>query len=417
MGYKKIEKCFITRVLPLSMADVTSGFNIATNISSKRELAGLCGLSSGDVRSALKTFCSNGEVEKHFRIMVRHYNGYSFSPYTAAQRAFNTNTCLEYLQGVLTGDPINPSNPSNWETSKTLLQILAKSPIAIKILEKASGGDSATDSDLWRDPIAYSTLPLQFRFSDLNIYVMSPPEYLKVGATKNKEAWLSFMRYAGGLTYAEEEPGKQLRIPNLVQVQRFTMAVLERYQLEKTDINAALRKIGTIGDVSKLLRCYETLMSQQDVGYDDFDKEEESHRDSIFLILFKNPLLQGHVEFKVTKAMKIDFLNVAGANRLQKASTLSGYPNASAVLQIQFGFWDTIENGRRAGKTIDHWIKLPGGPAAQLASYYDGPDVANMRTQGHVSAYLVIIVGSRKILFSRLGANSQLEEFKLAGCS
>jgi hypothetical protein len=80
------------------MADATSGFNIATNISSKRELSGFCGLSSDDVRSALKSFCSNGNVEKHFRIMVRHYNGYSFSPYTTAQRVFNTNTCLEYLQ-------------------------------------------------------------------------------------------------------------------------------------------------------------------------------------------------------------------------------------------------------------------------------------------------------------------------------
>ncbi|RUS12534.1 AAA-ATPase-like domain-containing protein, partial [Endogone sp. FLAS-F59071] len=64
MGHQKITKCFITGVLPLSLADATSGFNIATNVSSKRELAGLCGLSSGDVRSALKTFCSNGEVEK-----------------------------------------------------------------------------------------------------------------------------------------------------------------------------------------------------------------------------------------------------------------------------------------------------------------------------------------------------------------
>lgn len=109
------------------------------------------------------------------------------------------------------------------------------------------------------------------------------------------------MRYAGGLTYAEE-PGKQLQIPNLVQVQRFTMAVLGRYQLEKTDIDAALKEIETIGDISKLLRCYEKLMSQRDVGYDDLDKSEENHRDSVFATLFKNPFLQGHVESKVTKA-------------------------------------------------------------------------------------------------------------------
>ena len=100
MGYQKIEKCFITGVLPVSMADVTSGFNIAMNVSDESNLAGLCGLSYGDVCSALKLCCSNtnGDVEKHFRIMMHHYNGYCFSPYGAAQSVFNTNTCLEYLQ-------------------------------------------------------------------------------------------------------------------------------------------------------------------------------------------------------------------------------------------------------------------------------------------------------------------------------
>ena len=98
IGYQKIMKCFITGVLPLSLADVTSGFNIATNVSNLQELACLCGLSYGDVRSALKLICSNGDVEKHFRIMVRHYNGYCFSQDVATPRVFNTNTCLEYLR-------------------------------------------------------------------------------------------------------------------------------------------------------------------------------------------------------------------------------------------------------------------------------------------------------------------------------
>ncbi|RUS32767.1 hypothetical protein BC938DRAFT_474366 [Jimgerdemannia flammicorona] len=120
------------------------------------------------------------------------------------------------------------------------------------------------------------------------------------------------------------------------------------------------------------------------------------------------------IEFKV---IKIDFLNIAGANRLHKASTLEGYSSADDVLQILFGSWDTIRigNERRAGNSIIHWITLPGGPAAQLASYWNGPHVANMHMQGHVSAYLVVIVGSRKILFSRLDNNGQLGNFNLAG--
>ena len=115
--------------------------------------------------------------------------------------------------------------------------------------------------------------------------------------------------------------------------------------------------------------------------------------------------------------MKIDFLNIVGANRLQKASSLESYLHTHDVLQIPFGHWDAIKigNEKRAGKSINQWIKLPGGPADQLASYWNGNNVANMHMQRHVSAYLVVIVGSRKVLFSHLGNNGHLEDFYLVG--
>src|SRR4051812_2527573 len=72
MGRQMVYKCFITGVLPLSLADVTSGFNIATNVSGDEDLAGLCGLSNGDIRSALKLCLKNQDVKRHFGIMVSH---------------------------------------------------------------------------------------------------------------------------------------------------------------------------------------------------------------------------------------------------------------------------------------------------------------------------------------------------------
>ena len=63
----------------------------------------------------------------------------------------------------------------------------------------------------------------------------------------------------------------------------------------KNGIDAALKEITTTGDISKLLQCYEILMSQHDVGFSDFNKNEEHHHDSIYYMLLKNPLLQGHV--------------------------------------------------------------------------------------------------------------------------
>ncbi|CAG8609006.1 10194_t:CDS:2 [Paraglomus brasilianum] len=238
--------------------------------------------------------------------------------------------------------PINPSNPSNWETSETLFQMLARSPIAIDILEQVGGHNSSLDSNIliWHSPIKYDPF-----------------------------GWLSLMHYAGSLTYAEEEPGKWLKIPNLVQAKCFAMAVLECYQLQKTEIDAALKEIAITGDISKLLQCYETLMSQHDVV---FNKNEEHHHDSIYYTLLRNPLLQGHVEFKVM--------------RLQKASSPESYLHCMMCYKF----------------------RLATGMLSKL-------ETRNEKQAGHVSDYLVVIVGSRKVLFSHLGNNGHLEDFYLVG--
>ncbi|RUP43447.1 AAA-ATPase-like domain-containing protein [Jimgerdemannia flammicorona] len=102
MGSQKIEKCFITGVTPLSMADNTSGFNISRNVSDDPTLSGLCGLSREDVLAALKLrdVCglNDEEVKKRFDEMELYFNGYRFTPVAETPRVYNTNTGLEYLQ-------------------------------------------------------------------------------------------------------------------------------------------------------------------------------------------------------------------------------------------------------------------------------------------------------------------------------
>ncbi|KAI8605118.1 AAA-ATPase-like domain-containing protein, partial [Dissophora ornata] len=101
LGPRAIAKCFITGVSPLSMADHTSGFNVATYVTWREELSGLCGLTAEDVLSALRLpiVCkSEDEVRNHFKIMKDNYDGYNFVEMDNAPHVFNTNTCLEYLE-------------------------------------------------------------------------------------------------------------------------------------------------------------------------------------------------------------------------------------------------------------------------------------------------------------------------------
>ncbi|KFH62496.1 hypothetical protein MVEG_11889 [Podila verticillata NRRL 6337] len=78
-----ISKCYITGVLPQSLVDNTSGFNVAQYVSWESKLAGFCGLTEADVAAvlALEKVCgSTVKAKKHLKIMKDHYNGFNFVP-------------------------------------------------------------------------------------------------------------------------------------------------------------------------------------------------------------------------------------------------------------------------------------------------------------------------------------------------
>src|SRR5271155_3001645 len=115
---------------------------------------------------------------------------------------------------------------------------------------------------------------------------------------ESKPAWLSYMLYLGGLTFA---PNKTLCIPNLVAARRFVKAILERYRIQVCDVTGALQTIVTTGDISNLLGVYKRMMCLRDIGRGDLkNKGEEHHRDSIAYTLLRNPLLHSTTEFEVS---------------------------------------------------------------------------------------------------------------------
>ncbi|RUP43713.1 hypothetical protein BC936DRAFT_136827 [Jimgerdemannia flammicorona] len=418
-GIRQIAKTFITGVTPLSLADQTSGFNIAMNVSNDPLLSGLCGLSREDVLAALnlRDVCgfNDEEVKKHFDEMERYFNGYRFAPNAGIPRVFNTNTSLEYLQTLIykRWTP-SPSYPSNSEVSERTLQLLATSPVITSILEEASR-NLTPDKNIMSFMIPYEKLDNEFRFADL------------MNTKDNVSTWLSFMRYMGGLTYADEMPEKHLQFPNLIALQRLGAAVLNRYDLRESDITGALQKIASTGDISELLACYQRMMSKRDVFFKDFQKSEEHHRDSICYAILKNPILMVHpeerndfvLEAPITgralineiKVVKIDLIDIpcteqqptlAQNDVFLKALTLSKISNVETILNLTFPRYDKIH---KPGGRLRDWITEQ---KAQLEEYWMSTEMEELRIRRrYVTANLIVIVGSRKILLLRLSEDGQ----------
>ncbi len=86
---KVVTRIFITGVSPMTLDDVTSGFNIADNISQNPNFATLCGFTHDDIRQALDYYADAGRFtldrDKAFALVTDWYDHYRFSVRSDAQ--------------------------------------------------------------------------------------------------------------------------------------------------------------------------------------------------------------------------------------------------------------------------------------------------------------------------------------------
>ena len=95
-----IDRLFITGVSPVTMDDVTSGFNIGKNISLHPDFNEMVGFTEAEVRRLVDTYRSHGvfaqDVDAALGLMGEWYNGYRFAE-EAETDLYNTDMVLYYL--------------------------------------------------------------------------------------------------------------------------------------------------------------------------------------------------------------------------------------------------------------------------------------------------------------------------------
>jgi hypothetical protein len=105
IGDGSVARVFITGVLPVTMDDLTSGFNIGQIITLKPNTLNMMGFTDTEVDTYLKEiFTDHGwqeDLYKKVRDDLRsHYNGYRLLP-TAKETLYNSTICNFYLNDLL----------------------------------------------------------------------------------------------------------------------------------------------------------------------------------------------------------------------------------------------------------------------------------------------------------------------------
>ena len=99
-GSGGLERLFITGVSPVTLDDVTSGFNIGGNISLRPEFKDLLGFTEDEVRGLLEVYREHGvldqDVDATLDVMREWYNGYRFAEDVEGD-LYNTDMVLYYL--------------------------------------------------------------------------------------------------------------------------------------------------------------------------------------------------------------------------------------------------------------------------------------------------------------------------------
>jgi hypothetical protein len=90
-----LSRLFITGVSPITMDDVTSGFNIGANISLDPEFTGLLGFNAGEMARLFTAF--GQDYAAHRLVLDEWYNHYHFHPH-CREPVTNSDMALYYLQ-------------------------------------------------------------------------------------------------------------------------------------------------------------------------------------------------------------------------------------------------------------------------------------------------------------------------------
>jgi hypothetical protein len=96
-----ISRLFMTGVSPITLDEVTSGFNIASNISLHSDLNDMMGFTHTEVEEMIEYYRQNGKIRHStselMELMSQWYNHYRFSIHSTRE-VFNTVHVLYFLK-------------------------------------------------------------------------------------------------------------------------------------------------------------------------------------------------------------------------------------------------------------------------------------------------------------------------------
>ena len=211
--YSSIERCFITGVSPVTMDDLTSGFNIGTNYSLTPEFNEMIGFTEEEVRQMLTYYSTtspfNHSVDELIEIMKPWYDNYCFAEECYGKTTmYNSNMVLYFVKNYIQrGKAPREMVEDNIRIDYEKLRMLIRK-------DKEFAHDASIIQTLVSE--GYVTGELKKGFPAVNI--------------TNPDNFVSLLYYFGMLTISGTYKGRtKLTIPNQVVREQIYTYLLSTY--------------------------------------------------------------------------------------------------------------------------------------------------------------------------------------------
>lgn len=255
-----IKRCFITGVSPVTMDDLTSGFNIGTNYSLSPRFNEMMGFTESEVREMLIYYSAtshfNHTVDELIEIMKPWYDNYCFAEECYGQTTmYNSNMVLYFVKNYI---------EYNGEVPKSMIEDNIRIDYEKLRMLIRKDKEFAHDASIIQTLISqgYITGELKKGFPAINII--------------DPDNFVSLLYYFGMLTISGTHEGKcKLTIPNQVVREQLYTYLLNTYNeadlsfsnYEKNELASALAYRGTwqtyFGYIADCLKRYASQRDKQ----------------------------------------------------------------------------------------------------------------------------------------------------------
>ena len=349
-----VDRFFATGIAPLTLDSLTSGFNIATNISTDEQFTAMCGLKVEEVKKLIEKI---GLSEKVYEELKKNYDGYRFCPETE-EHTFNVTLLMYYLQSyVQKGTPPRDTVDSNLATTgnkiESMVNLISPEENYKKLVELITDGEVSGEL--------------------VNEFELNNQKF-------DENSFLSLLFYQGYITIKDVGMIMKFCVPNYVSEVLYAsyfaklINTKEAYEVETKDIQNSLVEFGENGKIEPITKVVSNFLTYQSVrDKENFTEKTLKYVYSLFFSLSNQYYVYG--EFPANQGFADIFVEKSQTSRA----------TYEAVIELKY-------LNKEKAKTANY-EKLKEDAISQMERYLEDK---RLNERENLKKYIIIFEGFEK---------------------